>query len=120
MDEANTIQALKKQIKDLKDVISSLSEGKSLILNNVTLNSLVLGNNCTVEMHNCSTGIVFSGSADNLDASGVECKLDELRSQIADVGCKLEDMCYQLDDLGYQLDDLGYQMDDIEAKAEES
>lgn len=113
MNEPNTIQALKKQISDLKNVISSLSAGKTVILNSVTLNSLILGNGCTVEMNNCSTGIMFSGSTENFDVSGVEGKLEELRNQIADIDCMLEDMCYQLDDLGYQIDD-------IEAKTEEN
>ncbi|MDE7321970.1 MAG: hypothetical protein K2N73_04450 [Lachnospiraceae bacterium] len=106
MNEANTIQALKKQIKDLKDVISSLSEGKSVILNHVALDSLVLGNNCTVEMNHCSTGIVLSGNADNFDVNDIECKLEDLHCQIDDISCMLEDLRCQFDDLDFQMNDI--------------
>lgn len=103
MDEQNTIRELKQQIEALKNAVAALSQGKPVTLRDVTLDTLALGDHCTVEMHNCSVGTVLAGDADDLE---------DLRVQIDDIGCMLDDLSCQLDDIDAQLDEIEDRMED--------
>lgn len=95
MSVEDQIQQLVKRMELLEQKLSQIkfSEAKEVVMSNCSVGDMVVGNDCKVELQNCSVGVVM----DMDDVEDAEDRLDDIESRLVDVNQMLDKVEQRLD-----------------------